>query len=221
MRVPAPPDRLRRVKLSADGPVISTWSSLSRHSIASMPPSSTISTLRSGETAALRRDSCGTGPRAAGPRDADAALPHPHAQPRRVTIDADELDIGAGRKHRMVFDLGAQPRDRRAFGIFHEQDAMGIADRDRRRRQRRAIDRQHESLGVDFMRQRNLAPAQMRLADIDRDVAAAGIRAIQQPARRVDAHALACPSLPSAPAPRSARHCRRIPLRRRRHCRCA
>jgi hypothetical protein len=81
----------------------------------------------------------------------------------------------------MVFDLRAQLGDRRMFGVGDEQDAMRIADRHGRRRQRRPSTVERKDFVSIGWAKRNVAPGEMRFADIDGHRSAARIGAEQAP----------------------------------------
>ena len=149
-------------KTCAAGPVIQTPSS--RQSTSSVPPSSVDAHLPPGQPAQVGGDGGGAGARAAGERDARAALPHPHAQAVGGG-QAGEFDIGAaGGNSGSCSKRGPRPgrSTASASGTKNTQcglpmpTATGSPGRGR--------------CSVSAARgQRHLGPVQLRRAHVDRD----------------------------------------------------
>ena len=127
----------------AVGPVISTWPSSSRHSISSVPPSSTRSTLRSASPRRMAATAV-----AQAPVPQASVMPTPRSQTRMrmrpgSSTWANSTLVRVG-KEGQGFDPGTERGDRRLFSVRHEQHAMGIAHRDRADRNARAANVQRE-----------------------------------------------------------------------------
>src|SRR5438552_9665837 len=83
--------------------------------------------LAAAKSKPMRGSNDGARARAAGPGDAGAAFPYPHAQMRLVD-DLHELDIRPPGEQRMRFDAWSKFFDRRPLRIVDEQHAVRIAD---------------------------------------------------------------------------------------------
>jgi len=118
-----------------------------------------------GQAQQMRRDGGGASPRAAGARDARAAFPDPQAQ-GAVGADLHELDVGALREQRVVFDFWAASGDGGGLGIGHDKDAMGVAHA---KGGGGTVERQGQR--VHLARERNGGPVALGLAHVDADPA--------------------------------------------------
>ena len=97
----------RPIKLTATGPVISTWPSAARHSMVSGPPSSSSSALRYRQSPADGGDQGGAGGAAAGLGDPGTTLPYAHADMGTVQY-LGNFDIGFGWQERVAFQRRAK-----------------------------------------------------------------------------------------------------------------
>ena len=118
------------VKLAAVGPVISTWPS-SRQTIPNSPPSRTTVTSAPGEPAPRARDRRGAGARAAGLREADAALPHAEPADGRIGEALGDADIRALGEERIGLQAGADLGQWHGLGVVHEEHRVRVAHVDR------------------------------------------------------------------------------------------
>ena len=143
----------------------------------------------SGQAAPRRRHPGGAGPGAAGPGDADAALPHPHAD-LVGRGDLGEFNIGAHGEAGAVFEMRPEPFYIDRFHVIDEKHRMGIAhaDGDGGAQLRIAhVDFQ----AVHFALQGNVAPVEAGRPHIDGDQAIARPAAFDGAGRAFDDHAVA------------------------------
>ena len=120
--------------------------------------------LAPGELAPRGRDRRSAGGRAASPRQPGAALPGADFQ-RVRRHDLHQRDIGALRKQRMMLEHRPEPSEIIRLDIIDEEQAMRVADIDRRRRmQHRRVDRTDLQLDppcvVERLGEGNLVPCQ-------------------------------------------------------------
>ena len=169
---------------NATGPVISTWSSLSRHSMVSSPPGSVTRTLRFGALEPRRRHRRRAGGRAAGARQTRAALPGADDDVL-ARDDVRQGDVGALGKDRMVLQQRPEAAEVVGLDVVDPEDRVRIAHvDDRRRMQDRSVDRtdlQFDGAGVaELLRQRNLVPLEARRTHVDGVETAVDLPAIQE-----------------------------------------
>ena len=157
-----------------------------------------------------------------------SVAPTPRSQTLSVIgvarLDLGEGDVGLLGEQRMGLEARPDRRQRDRSDVFHKEDRVRIAHVDDARRSivrpARQVDRDGARVG-DFVRQRDVAPAEARRAHVDAIGPGAEPVAGDEPCGRLDRHRLQARLFARAGRRRSACRCRRPPLRCRRCCRCA